>query len=81
MNTNIIRVGSAVIYRPVWGSAPATTARVVAIEVTEYPNQKYGVDVDAVHLDSHYVLSLDNNHWCYSTAVDGVISTHSEPVG
>jgi len=80
MNSKIIRKGDAVIYRPAWGTQPPKTARVIAIEVTDHPREKYGVEVEAVHIDSNYVLSLDNNHWTYSVNVDGVISTRSEPV-
>jgi hypothetical protein len=72
MNKRLIRKGSQVLYRPAFGRGAQQIAEVIAIEVTESPNEKYGDEVDVVHLDSHYILTLNNGHWCYSHQVDGV---------
>ena len=72
-NTRIIRKGSQVLYRGSWGRDPQTIAEVIAIEITDGPNEKYGDEVDAVSLDSNYILTLNNGHWCYSYQVDGLI--------
>lgn len=74
MNTSrIIRKGSQVVYRGGFGKDPQKIAVVIAIEATQSPNEKYGDEVDAVHLDSNYVLTLNNGHWCYSHQVDGLV--------
>jgi len=72
-NTRIIRKGSQVLYRGSWGRDPQKIAEVIAIEQTQGPNEKYGDEVDAVTLDDHYVLTLNNGHWCYSYQVDGLV--------
>ena len=65
-NTRIIRKGSQVLYRGSWGRDAQTVAEVIAIEQTQGPNEKYT-------LDDHYVLTLNNGHWCYSYQVDGLV--------
>jgi len=72
-NTRIIRKGSKVLYRGSWGRDAQKIAEVIAIEQTDGPNEKYGDEVDAVGLDEHYVLTLNNGHWCSSCQVDGLI--------
>ena len=72
-NTRIIRKGSQVLYRGSWGRDAQTVAEVIAIEQTQGPNEKYGDEVDAVTLDDHYVLTLNNGYWCYSYQVDGIV--------
>ena len=72
-NTRIIRKGSQVLYRGSWGRDAQTIAEVIAIEQTQGPNEKSGDEVDAVSLDDHYVLTLNNGHWCYSYQVDGLV--------
>ena len=61
-NTRIIRKGSQVLYRGSWGRDGQRIAEVIAIEQTQGPNEKYGDEVDAVTLDDHYVLTLNNGH-------------------
>lgn len=72
-NTRIIRKGSQVLYRGSWGRDAQTIAEVIAIEQTQSAGDKYGDEVDAVSLDDHYVLTLNNGHWCYSYQVDGLV--------
>ena len=73
MKTRTITIGSQVLYRGGWGRDPQKIAQVIAIEQTQGPNEKYGDEVDAVSLDDHYVLTLNNGHWCYSHQVDGLV--------
>ena len=73
MKTRTITIGSQVLYRGSWGRDAQTVAEVIAIEQTQGPNDKYGDEVDAVTLDDHYVLTLNNGHWCYSYQVDGLV--------
>lgn len=72
-NTRVIRIGSQVLHRGGFGRDSQSVAGVIAIEQTEFPREKYGDEVDAVHLDDNYVLTLNNGHWCYSDQVDGVV--------
>jgi len=77
-NTRLIKRGSQVLYRGGFGRDPQTIASVTGIEITEFPREKYGDEVDAVTLDANYVLTLNNGHWCYSDQVDGVVVIPSE---
>jgi hypothetical protein len=51
-NTRLIKRGSQVLYRGGFGSDPQTIAVVTGIEITEFPREKYGDEVDAVTLDA-----------------------------
>ena len=73
-----IRVGSKVAYRGDFGSGSQQIAVVKCIEVTEFPRQKYGHEVKSVDIHAHYVLTLDNGHWCFSHQVDYVVSEEAE---
>lgn len=77
-NTRLIKRGSQVLYRGGFGNDAQTTASVTGIEITEFAREKYGDEVDEVTLDAHYVLTLNNGHWCYSDQVDGVVINPSE---
>ena len=77
-NTRLIKRGSQVLYRGGFGRDSQTIASVTGIEITEFPREKYGDEVDAVALDANYVLTLNNGHWCYSDQVDGVVVIPSE---
>lgn len=77
-NTRLIKRGSQVLYRGGFGRDAQTVASVTGIEVTENARQKYGDEVNEVTLDAHYVLTLNNGHWCYSDQVDGLVVTPSE---
>jgi hypothetical protein len=77
-NTRLIKRGSQVLYRGGFGRDAQTVASVTGIEVTENARQKYGDEVNEVTLDAHYVLTLNNGHWCYSDQVDGLVITPSE---
>ena len=80
MNKRIIRKGTQVVYRGGFGADAPKIAVVTGVERTEYPREKYGDEVESVHLDDHYVLTLNNGHWCYSDQVDGVVVIPSESV-
>ena len=72
-NTRVIRIGSQVLHRGGFGRDSQSVAGVTGIEITEFPREKYGDEVDAVTLDANYVLTLDNGKWVYSDQVDGVV--------
>lgn len=73
----IIRKGTQVAYRGGFGSDAPKIAVVKSIEKTELPREKYGDEVMEVTLDDHFVLTLDNGHWCYSDQVDGIVGIRS----
>lgn len=73
-NERLIRVGTRIVYRGGFGRNPQKTASVTAIERTYQPGEKYGQEVDEVSMHDHYVLNLDDGHWCYSHQVDGVLT-------
>ena len=69
-----IRVGDEIVYRPAWGTGPATRVCVESMEVTLYPREKYGDPADEVDVvlveQNRVVMTLDNGHWAYSDQVD-----------
>ena len=74
-----IRIGTKVVYRGGFGFEGRKVARVTHIEQTFHPNEKYGHEVDEVtYSQDHYVLNLDDGHWCYSHQVDGVVVNDCE---
>ena len=62
-----IKIGSQVLILD-WGKKQRIEV-VCGIERTDYPKQKYGVEVESVVLDDNYVLTMTNGHWRYSTQV------------
>ena len=68
-----LRVGDIVRWSGAWGSQAPILARVVGIDATETPGEKYGRDVDAIEwarvFENRAVLSLANGHWCYGYQV------------
>ena len=70
-----IRVGDTVQYRPAWGTSPSKRVKVVSLEATEESREKYGSKVSVVTYsevaDNRVCFDLDDGHWCYSSQVDG----------
>ena len=70
-----IRVGDTVQYRPAWGTDPSKRVKVVSLEVTEESREKYGSKVSVVTYsevaDNRVCFDLDDGHWCYASQVDG----------
>jgi len=67
----IIKVGDTVSWRGSWGSHPPRAAKVIHIEKTEQPRQKYGESVDSIKVTekSYAVFILDNGHWAYGDQI------------
>lgn len=70
----IIRVGDNVLWRGSWGSQPAKLAKVIGIEKTSRPREKYGYAVNEILVSDKEcaVFTLDNNHWAYGHQIDDV---------
>ena len=73
-----IRIGTQVLYRAAFGKGEQVSALVKGIEETEFTREKYGEEVLSVAIDAHYVLILDNGHWCYSDQVDGIVKQRNK---
>lgn len=72
----MLRVGMKVRYRPDFGYAhDPSVAEVVAIELCDEPDEKYGDRVTEVEARNvkRCVLDLDNGFWCYGTQVDEIL--------
>lgn len=69
-----IRVGDSVSWRGNWGTQPAKLAKVIHIEKTQNPRQKYGYTVNEISLNEKYcaVFSLDNGHWAYGDQIEHI---------
>jgi len=69
-----IKIGDNVTWRGSWGTAPPMDAKITGIEITDAPEEKYGINVNEVDLntvrENRVVFRLDNNKWCYGFQVD-----------
>lgn len=63
----LLEIGDKVLWRGSWGTEPEKEAKVESIEKTKSPNKKYGESVNRVFWNEHFVVTLDNGHWAYST--------------
>jgi len=68
-----VKVGDTVLWRGAFGSAPAQKAKVVDMELTAGPRQKYGDTVEEAPwkavLENRVLFTLDNGHWAYSDQI------------
>lgn len=68
-----VKIGDKVLWRGAWGSEPAKLVTVEGLDVTDYPHEKYGVEVDEVCWDlvrqNRVVFSLDTGNWAYSSQI------------
>lgn len=69
-----IKIGDTVHWRGCFGMNAPMSAKVVCMELTEYPRSKNGVEVDEVTVDmvakNRVLFTLDNNHWAYSEQIE-----------
>lgn len=68
-----LKVGDSVYWSGGFGTEAYKTATVTAIEVTEEPREKYGVEVDEVEWNvvaaNCAVVTLSNGHWAYGSQI------------
>ena len=73
MLSNTIKVGDVITYRGSWGTEAPKQAKVVGIEITEGPRQKYGIEVVeapvSIVRENRVLFSLNDSHWCYGSQV------------
>ena len=69
----MLKVGDSVYWSGCFGTEAFKTATVTAIEVTEEPREKYGVEVDEVEWNvvaaNCAVVTLSNGHWAYGEQI------------
>lgn len=68
-----IKVGDKVNWKGCFGMFASAVVKVVGMEVTEHPRDKYGekveeADVSLVH-QNRVVFTLDNEKWAYSDQI------------
>ena len=72
----ILRIGDAVLWRSAWGTKPAQTTTVTAIErVQPASGEKHGQRVSAMDwadVPSCAVVDLQNGHWAYGKQIEPV---------
>lgn len=65
----VLQVGDAVMWRGNFGTSVPAVARVVALEVTAEPREKYGEPASsapwALVFANRVVVTLDNGTWAY----------------
>ena len=70
---NSIKVGDTIQYRGCFGMDDPKSAKVTAIDVSEFPRDKNGDSVTQVSYgiveQDRATFSLDDNHWCYGSQV------------
>lgn len=68
-----ISIGDTVLWRGSFGLDNAAPAQVVAMELTDQPRQKYGIDRPTVTYqqvrENRVVFALSNGRWCYSDQI------------
>lgn len=71
--TRSIKVDDTVTYRPAWGMDAPVAVKVLGMEVTQFPREKYGKEVDEVSYglvqQNRVLFTLDNGHWCYANQI------------
>ena len=70
----VIKINDVIKYYGSWGRGPMTEAKIIAIDQTEQPGEKYGRPVSQVDYDlkDHAVFTLDNRRWCYGDQIVGL---------
>ena len=70
-NTRKIKVGDVITYRSLWGTSRKRNAEVLAIDLCEEEEEKYGEEVQEVDVKDirRCCFTLNDGHWCYGTAV------------
>lgn len=71
--SNTLKIGDKVTWRGGWGRDAPQVVRVVSMEVTDKPHEKYGDSVDEVDWslveDNRVCFILDNGSWAYSDQI------------
>ena len=69
----LLKIGDTVNWRGGWGSEPPEPAKILRMEITQYPREKYGNDATEVSWElvkaNRVCFDLDNGHWAYSDQI------------
>ena len=71
--SNFVKVGDKVMWSGAFGSQKPVPAKVVSMEITDEPREKYGEPAKEVSWDlinqNRVLFVLDNGHWAYSDQI------------
>ena len=71
-NKNIIKIGSKVMYRGLFGMGCPEKVTIESIDMCEKEGDKYGDAVESIDWDmkNYGCFTLSNGHWCYGWQID-----------
>ena len=69
---NIIKIGSKVMYRGLFGMGCPEKVTIESIDMCEKEGDKYGDAVESIDWDmkNYGCFTLSNGHWCYGGQID-----------
>ena len=69
---NIIKIGSKVMYRGLFGMGCPEKVTIESIDMCEKEGDKYGDAVESIDWDmkNYGCFTLSNGHWCYGWQID-----------
>ena len=69
---NIIKIGSKVMYRGLFGMGCPEKVTIESIDMCEKERDKYGDAVESIDWDmkNYGCFTLSNGHWCYGGQID-----------
>jgi hypothetical protein len=74
LTTDHLTIGDTVLCRGNFGTAAPRAVIVNAIEITDWPREKYGEPVDSAPWElvnaNRVVVTLDNGHWAYGAQLE-----------
>ncbi len=69
----MLKIGDTVQWSGGFGTHNPRPAKIESMQLTNYPREKYGKNVDEVDEiyvhENRVVFGLDNGHWCYSDQI------------
>ena len=71
-NKNIIKIGSKVMYRGLFGMGCPEKVTIESIDMCEKEGDKYGDAVESIDwgMKNYGCFTLSNGHWCYGEQID-----------
>ena len=74
-NKNIIKIGSKVMYRGLFGMGCPEKVTIESIDMCEKEGDKYGDAVESIDWDmkNYGCFTLSNGHWCYGGQIDSLL--------
>ena len=74
-NKNIIKIGSKVMYRGLFGMGCPEKVTIESIDMCEKERDKYGGAVESIDwgMKNYGCFTLSNGHWCYGGQIDSLL--------